>query len=61
MSRTHRNLPAWTWRCDECRAEYGLAREQSGLPSKDEMRAIGWYIAPLYGDLCPDCLKGGQE
>lgn len=55
MTRTHRDRPTWTWRCDHCGVEHGLAREQADLPSKSDMVALGWYIAPLYGDICQSC------
>ena len=58
MTRTYTRKPVWTWKCDECGHEDHLAREQSGangLPSMDDMRAQGWFIADSFGDLCPKC------
>ena len=55
MTRAYSERPVWTWRCDTCRREHGIAREQSALPTPDDMRALGWWIAPLFGDLCPAC------
>ena len=55
MTRTHTARAAWTWRCDACGREHALGREQSDLPSPDDMRARGWFIAKTWGDRCPDC------
>lgn len=58
MTRTYTKRPAWTWQCDECGSEAFLAREQSGpfgLPTIEQMRDEGWYIAEKFGDLCPRC------
>jgi hypothetical protein len=56
MTRTHTARPVWTWRCDECGHEERIARTQTGLPSPDQMRAVGWFIAKRYGDKCPECV-----
>lgn len=59
MTRTYTACPIWTWQCDHCGKEAHLAREQSGeygLPSINEMRVAGWYIAEKFGDLCPLCV-----
>lgn len=64
MTRTYTSMPVWTWRCDQCGREYGLARDQSGpggLPTPDEMRARGWFIAKNFGDLCPPCFAKSKE
>lgn len=58
MTRTFTAQPVWTWKCDRCGRESHLARKQSGplgLPTGEEMRAAGWHIAEMYGDLCPIC------
>jgi len=56
MTRTYTAKPVWTWRCDECGHEERIAREQSLLPTPAEMRAVGWFIADRWGDLCPECV-----
>jgi len=56
MTRTHTKKPAWTWKCDECGHEERLAREQSLLPTPAQMREVGWFIAKLWGDRCPECV-----
>jgi hypothetical protein len=65
MTRTHTARPVWTWKCDECGHEERIAREQNLLPSPDQMRALGWFIAKHYGDKCPECVmraeSGGSE
>ncbi|GAA2182451.1 hypothetical protein GCM10009785_21800 [Brooklawnia cerclae] len=56
MTRSPTRRLVWTWYCDRCgRGSEDLAWEQGGLPRPDEMRKRGWYIAPKWGDLCPDC------
>lgn len=55
MTRTFTKKSIWTWVCDNCGAEESLARTQTGLPEKDQMRQQGWFIAELFGDLCPRC------
>jgi phage terminase large subunit GpA-like protein len=55
MTRTFTSKPVWTWQCDRCGIESSLALSQSTLPSGKEMEDRGWYIAPLFGDLCPHC------
>jgi hypothetical protein len=61
---TRSKIDAWTWFCDQCGTGSGdLAHEQSGprgLPTPDEMRARGWYIAPKWGDLCPECVQANS-
>lgn len=64
MTRTYTAKPIWTWKCDECGREQHLAREQSGsmgLPSMDEMRLNGWFIARSFGDKCPLCVPADVE
>lgn len=58
MTRTYTARPVWTWKCDRCGRESDLARSQSGtngLPAPDAMRERGWYVAEVFGDLCPEC------
>lgn len=56
MTRAHIRRPVWTWFCDLCgRTSGDLANEQSDLPSPDDMRARGWFIAETWGDRCPTC------
>lgn len=64
MTRTYTAKPIWTWKCDQCGREHDLARNQSGaegLPSIDQMRERGWFIAEKYGDLCPPCNAATNE
>lgn len=64
MTRTYTAKPVWTWKCDECGIEKHLARSQSGalgLPSPDEMRERGWFIADSFGDKCPKCVAADVE
>lgn len=56
MTRTHAKKPAWTWVCDECGREEFIARMQQELPSMEDMRKLGWFIADKFGDLCPKCI-----
>lgn len=51
--------PVWTWKCDHCGREAHLAISQLSLPSPDEMRNAGWYIALKFGDMCPECASMG--
>jgi len=61
MSRTYTKAPVWTWACDRCgRTSGDLAHNQSSLPSPDDMRLRGWFIAEVYGDLCSRCKEGVQ-
>ena len=55
MTRTHTKHPVWVWKCDRCGREEFFAREQHLLPSGDEMRDRGWFIAEKSGDRCPAC------
>lgn len=56
MTRAHTKQPVWTWQCDRCGATSGdLAYNQKDLPTPDEMRARGWFIAEKWGDLCSRC------
>lgn len=60
MTRTFTDNPVWTWKCDECGREQHLARAQSGsmgLPTPEEMREKGWFIAEMFGDRCPLCVS----
>lgn len=62
MTRTHTARPIWTWRCDECGIESGdLAFDSSGLPSYDDMRRRGWFIAEKWGDKCPKCKEATDD
>ena len=61
MTRTFTQNPVWTWRCDRCGREESLSREQSGLPEVEQMRQRGWFIARLFGDLCPECNREEQS
>jgi hypothetical protein len=62
MTRAHTTRPVWTWKCDECGFETGdLSCQQYGLPSPDVMRARGWFIADMFGDKCPACVKKTTE
>ncbi len=60
MTRMLTTDPVWVWACDRCGRESYLARSQHGLPSPEQMRQIGWYIAPRFGDLCPDCVATAE-
>jgi hypothetical protein len=43
--------------CDRCGREHKeIARAQGDLPHPDAMRARGWFIAEIYGDLCDSCV-----
>lgn len=60
MTRTYTKKPVWTWKCDRCGREEHLAHEQSGpfgLPTMEQMRDEGWFIAESFGDLCPKCVR----
>lgn len=61
MTRTFTSSPIWTWKCDSCGRETALARVQSALPTPAFMRAEGWYIAPRFGDKCPQCVAKEAE
>lgn len=61
MTRTHTPKAVWTWICDRCgRSSGDLAWTQWGLPTIDEMRKRGWFIAELVGDMCPRCLTPAE-
>jgi hypothetical protein len=60
MTRTFTKNPVWTWECDSCGFEAELARDQSGLPDFDQMRAKGWWIAEKFGDQCPSCREEAE-
>ncbi|ACV09793.1 hypothetical protein [Jonesia denitrificans] len=56
MTRAHVKRPVWAWHCDRCGVASGdFAYNQQYLPTPDEMRARGWYIAEKWGDLCAHC------
>ena len=58
MTRAHFKRPVWTWFCDRCGKTGGdLATEHQGLPTPDEMRRRGWFIAETWGDRCPECVE----
>ena len=58
MTRAHFKRPVWTWSCDRCGKTSGdLATEQRGLPTPEQMRRRGWFIAETWGDRCPECVK----
>lgn len=59
MTRTHTQRPVWVWKCDDCGFEHGFAYSQQDLPSPEEMREQGWFIASLFGDQCPTCVLAG--
>lgn len=62
MTRAHVRQPVWAWHCDRCQTRRGLAYLQDELDSPDRMRELGWYIADVWGDLCPGCVaEGGVE
>lgn len=62
MTRTYTDRPIWSWRCDRCGHEDGdIGRTQLDLPTPDEMRERGWYIAPIHGDLCTQCVVETKE
>jgi len=63
VTRTHTSSPVWTWKCDECGYEAWLERNQGDLPTPNEMREHGWFIAEKFGDLCPMCnaIKGENK
>lgn len=47
----------WEWVCDYCPTRSPeVARRHDDLPSVDEMRARGWFIAKVHGDRCPSCV-----
>lgn len=58
MTRAHVTFPVWAWHCDRCGCYGGeLGHEQRDLPTPDEMRVRGWYIAEKWGDLCSRCAQ----
>ena len=58
MTRAHFKRPVWTWLCDRCGKTSGdLATEHQDLPTPEQMRARGWFIAEMWGDRCPECFK----
>ena len=61
MTRTFTKRPVWTWVCDECGREESLGRDQSHLPPPEQMRQSGWFIAEVWGDLCPKCVAKKQD
>jgi hypothetical protein len=61
VTRGYTAKPVWTWICDRCGAESGLAREQSKLLGIRAMRTLGWFIAELHGDLCPRCVAATAD
>lgn len=58
MTRSHIDSPVWVWSCDRCGRKdvTHLAVSQQSLPSPDEMRTRGWFIADQWGDRCPWCV-----
>ena len=57
MTRAQVQEPVYAWFCDNCGSRHGaLSLLMSQLPKPDDMRALGWYIARLWGDLCPSCV-----
>lgn len=58
MTRAYVKRPVWAWHCDRCGVTSGdLAYNQQYLPTPDEMRERGWYIAEKWGDLCARCAQ----
>ena len=56
MTRQHTSKPVWIWSCDRCESTSGdLAHAQDQLPSAEDMRERGWFIAERWGDLCSKC------
>lgn len=57
MTRQFTQTPVWAWYCDSCNSpDFELAWNQVGLPMPSEMRRRGWFIAEMFGDLCPVCV-----
>ena len=61
MSKNTQTIPAvttTTYTCDRCGKTSGdLATDQKDLPTPDEMRRRGWFIAETWGDRCPECVE----
>ena len=63
MTRKHTERPVWCWACDSCGREFPIYELVQGLlPTPDQMRAAGWFVAEKWGDKCPECVeKEGQS
>lgn len=62
MTRQYTVRPTWSWYCDRCGQSSGdLKWEADWLPSVEEMRARGWFIAENYGDLCLGCRVSDEK
>lgn len=46
----------WVMRCDECTTVSDPRPKQDDLPLS-EFAAAGWFIAKIFGDQCPVCVK----
>ena len=58
MTRAYFKRPVWTWFCDRCGKTSGdLATEHQGIPTPEQMRRRGWFIAETWGDRCPECVE----
>lgn len=65
MSREHVQVnygKRWMMFCDRegCTTVEGAAENVNDLPLA-RFRDMGWFIAQLYGDLCPACLDAGHQ
>jgi hypothetical protein len=62
MTRTFTRDPVWTWYCDRCdRSSGDLSWLGNGLPTADEMRSRGWFIAEKWGDRCAQCVAKERD
>lgn len=60
MTRTYTKRPVWVWQCDVCGHEEHYGRATAELPTMDDMRAAGWFVAEDWGDKCPACVLAGK-
>lgn len=57
----------WVMRCDVGSTDTNVARCQTRTEPTWKQRplseyvATGWFIAKLWGDVCPDCLAAGHQ
>ena len=62
MTRRYSKNPVWCWACDSCGREFPIYEASQGLlPTKEQMRAAGWFIAEKWGDKCYECVQGGES
>lgn len=64
MTRRYSKNPVWCWACDTCEREFPIyERSQGLLPTYEQMRVAGWFIAEKFGDKCPECREkeGGND